>query len=550
MILADWSWTICRLGPGPPLSARSSDLMTSGYVPDPALKNQPFSRQQWLVILAVTLLAALLRMLELGEWSFWIDEAHTWRDATMPLAGDSGFMSTDRRMYSLPFFLLRFLFGVGALGFDEWSVRLPFALIGIATVPLLAVCGRRLVGPWPAVFAACLLAVSPWHIFWSQNARGYVMVVLGSVLLMHRLHVLLQTGRARDLLLSGLFAAFAMGSHATAATLVLAFVGFLVVRSANRTRFGGLTVVVLALLLAGPVPWLVKHYGLFAKFFEAKSNTSPLHWFETVVYYFRPSLLLTVLLAMLAAPRLLGRTRALYLGCMLVVPMFALTAVGSQLAKVTARYAICTLPAAMLLAGFLIAVVTRRIGQLPGLSKSRRWLLAGVLPALVVGDFLQLDVAYFTQQHGQRGQWRAASQFVREQAQERGRSGARVLSVNHPTMLYYLRPRHWFVGDQDPHPEMDVSAVLFWRFSKGEDNDENKLHEPGVEAHFQWHLKRAARNDQMFAVVITLPALREKDKTGQFEAVLKRDFELALYLPTWVGPKDESIYVYLPRRTE
>lgn len=550
MILVDCSRTIRRLRPGPHLSAHSSDLMTSGYVPDPALKNLPFSRQQWLVILAATLLAALLRMLHLGEWSLWIDEAHTWRDATMPLDGDGGFMSTDRRLYSLPFFLLRFLFGIGVIGFDEWSVRLPFALIGIVTVPLLAVCGRRLVGPWPAVFAACLLAVSPWHIFWSQNARGYVMVVLGSVLLMHRLHVLIHTGRARDLLLSGLFAAFVVGSHATAATLVLAFVGFLVVHYAMRTRFGGVTVVLMALLLAGPVPWLVKHYGLFSEFVEAKSETSPLHWFETVAYYFRPSLLLTVLLAMLAAPKLLGRTRALYLGCMLVVPMFALTAIGSQLAKVTARYAICTLPAAMLLAGFLIAVVSRRIGQLPELPRGRRWLLAGVLPALVVGDFLRLDVAYFTEQHGQRGQWRDAAQFVRERAQERGHAGVRVLSVNHPTMLYYLRPRHWFVGDTDPHPDMDVSAVVSWRFEKGLDHNDQKLHEPGVEEHFKWHRRLAERHDQMFAVMFKLPELREHDKTGEFEAVLKRDFELALYLPTWVGPKDESIYVYLPRMTE
>ena len=54
----------------------------------------------------------------------------------------------------------------------------------------------------------------------------------------------------------------------------------------------------------------------------------------------------------------------------------------------------------------------------------------------------------------------------------------------------------------------------------------------------------------MFAVVVTLPELREHDQAGKFEEVLKRDFELALYLPMWVGPKDQSIYVYLPKKTE
>ena len=524
--------------------------MTSGYVPDPEQQSLSFSRQQWLLILAVTLLAGALRLLQLGEWSFWIDEAHTWRDATMLLDGEGSFMSTQRRMYPLPFLLLRFLLSVGVLGHDEWSLRLPFALIGIVTVPLLAVCGRRLVGTWPAVLAACLLALSPWHIFWSQNARGYGLVVLGSVLLMHRMHVLFCNGRGSDLLLTALFAVLAIGSHPGSATLLLAFAGFLVLRYAFRTRFGFVVVVILALLLAVPLPWLVKHYGLFSMFIAAKSDISPLHWFQTVAYYFRPSLLVTILLAMVCAPKLMGRTRTLFLVCMLVVPMFVFTAVGSQLVKVTARYAICTLPVVMLLASFIIVEVARQIGQLPGLPRSRRWLLAGVLPALVVGDFLKLDVSYFTDQNGQRGLWRDAAVFIREQVERRDRVGVRLLSVNHPTMLYYLRPWHWLPGEIDPYPNTKVSAVVHWLFEGGVDHLGYKLHEPGVEAHFEWHMRNAERKGQMFAVVVTLPELREHDQAGKFEEVLKRDFELALYLPTWVGPKDQSIYVYLPKKTE
>tara|TARA_R110002096_G_scaffold277082_1_gene471135 strand:+ start:3003 stop:4577 length:1575 start_codon:yes stop_codon:yes gene_type:complete len=524
--------------------------MPPGSTPDPTLKNKPFTQRQWFVILAATVVAAVLRMLYLGEWSLWIDEAHTWRDATMPLEGEGGFMNEQRRLYPLPFFLLRFLFGIGVLGFDEWSLRLPFALIGLVTVPVLAICGRRLVGRWPAVFAACLLAVHPWHIFWSQNARGYGMVVLGSILFLHRVHVLYGSGRAKDLLLAAAFLVLAAASHPTAAALVVGFLGFLYVRWALRKRYGGLAILLFAGFVAGPLPWLVNHYELFTDFREAKSEVSLLHWVETVAYYFRPSVLLAVLLSMLIAPRLLGANRALYLVCMLLVPMGAFTAVGGQLAKVTARYAICTLPVTLLLAGLLIGEVAQRIGQLSELARGRKWLLAGVLPALVAGDLLLLDVAYYTDQHGQRGLWRQAAQFVREQSESRGLAGARVLTVNHPTLLYYLRPRHWFVQDSDPHPDMTVQAIVDWRFVKGIDHNDMKLHEPGAEAHFAWHQSRAKFYDQMFAVVITLPALREVDRDGQFEATLKRDFELALYLPTWVGPKDESIYVYLPKKTE
>jgi 4-amino-4-deoxy-L-arabinose transferase-like glycosyltransferase len=523
--------------------------MSLGSIPDSGFASAPFLRQHWWVIGLATLVAAALRMLELGEWSLWIDEAHTWRDATMPLTGENGFMESQRRFYPAPFLLLRFLFGAGVLGYDEWSVRLPFALMGIVSVPLLAICGRRFVGPWPAVWAACLLAINPWHIFWSQNARGYVMVVLGSVLAMHRMHVLFGSGRARDLLLAAAFVVLTAASHTPAISLAMGFAGFLAVRYVLRRRSlaGWLSLVVLALFLFG-LPSIIRHYDLFSRFIEAKSDVAPLHWFETVAYYFRPSVLLLVLLAMFAAPRLIGANRALYLTCLVVVPMLALTSVGSQLVKVTARYAICTLPAMTLLVALLVTEVVQRMGRTEHLPRMRAWLLAGLLPGLLVSDYLQLDVAYFANQHGQRARWREAAQFVQQQAKLRGLAGVRTLSVNQPTLFYYLRPRHWFVGDVDPHPDVDVQAILSWRFVKGEDKDGQVLHEPGVAAHFAWHLRAADRQRQLFAVLITLPSLREKDQTGEFEATLRRDFELALYLPAWVGPKDESIYVYLPKK--
>ena len=262
---------------------------------------------------------------------------------------------------------------------------------------------------------------------------------------------------------------------------------------------------------------------------------------------------------MLVAPRLLGRIRALYLACLLVVPLLALTSVGSQLSKVTARYALCALPVVLLLTGLVLVEFARRCAQMR-LSRARPLWLAAVVPLLVVGDFLHLDYAYFCEQHGQRGRWREAAEFVREQARDQGMSGLRVLSINGPTLLYYLRRRHWFVGDVDPHPDVDVQSILTWRFIKGvegEGDNEVRLHDPGVAAHFEWHRRAAARNHQLFAVLVTMPALREKDSQwpapepqGQFEAMLKREFELALYLPTWIGPKDESIYIYLPRKAQ
>jgi 4-amino-4-deoxy-L-arabinose transferase-like glycosyltransferase len=511
---------------------------------------QPFGRRQWLVILIATLVAAALRLYGLGEWSIWVDEAHTWRDATMPLSGEGGFLQGQRRFYPVPFLLLRFLLGMSAIGYDEWSLRLPFALAGIATVPLLAVCGRRLVGSWSAVFAACLLAINPWHIFWSQNARGYGLAMLGSVLAIYWMHRLFASGTAKDLLLAAMWVVFAGACHPTAVSLIIGFAGFLLVRHALRpsARFGLVTVLIGVLCLLGPLPWLVKYYGLFSDFQDAKGNPSLRHWVETVAFYFRPSVLMLGLLAMLLAPKSLGRDRALYLTCLVLAPMLVISSVGTQLVKVTARYAICTLPVLMLLAGFAIAEVGVRVRALPNMSEGRAWLLSAVLPALVACDYLRLDLLYYSSEQGQRARWREASQFVRDAAAERGADGIRLLTTNQPTMLYYLRQRHWFVSEADPHPDMYVESIERWRFADGVDALGNTLHEPGADNHLAWHIDNAASGERLFAVVLTMPELRESDRDSQLIAALEREMELALYLPVWVGPKDQGVYVYLPKR--
>jgi uncharacterized membrane protein len=58
---------------------------------------------------------------------------------------------------------------------DEAPYRLPSALFGILTVPLLFLAGRRLVGARAAFTAAVLLALSSWHMFYSQHARMYAL---------------------------------------------------------------------------------------------------------------------------------------------------------------------------------------------------------------------------------------------------------------------------------------------------------------------------------------------------------------------------------------
>ena len=523
--------------------------MTSA-APDPHLQTlAPFTRRHWLWIGIATMLGAVLRLWGLGDWSFWVDEGHTWRDATMPLTGDEGFLQSDRVRYGVPFFLLRLLLGLGLVGYDEASVRLPFALIGVVTVPAMALCGRRLVGAWPAVVAAGLLAVNPWHIFWSQNARGYGLALLMAVAATHRVYCWRQSGRALDLALALLAMGLAATSHPTALMLTAAFCGYLLVRwglqrtegFSTRAFAASLFVGLLALVLAPLLIAELNARGMlpFGGFMRAKADPSLRHFVETALFYFRPATLLVGVLGMAVAPRLLGRDRALFLICMSVLPLLVLTGVSASLVKVTARYGLCALPVLIWLISALLVHVAARL-------RATSVPLALLLPGVMVVDALRMDVAYFTVQHGQRARWGEAAAFVRAEAERRGLEGVYAVTVNEPAMEYYLRPKHWFLMDHDPHPGFRVQVLLGLTIDGGTDRDGNKLHDPGAAAHLGW-LRQQCGEDQLFAVLVTRPELREQDPSGAFEALLEREFELSLHLPCWVGPKDESVYVYLPR---
>ncbi|MEC9047812.1 MAG: glycosyltransferase family 39 protein [Planctomycetota bacterium] len=509
-----------------------------------------FDRRQWMCLAAITVLAAALRLAGLGAWSFWVDEGHTWRDATMPLTGEGGFLATDRVRYGVPFLMLRLLLGLGLTGYDEASVRLPFALIGIATVPMMAVCGRRLVGAWPAVVAAGLLAINPWHIFWSQNARGYGLALLMCVIALHRAYRWRETRGALDLLLLAGAIGLAATSHPTAMMLMVAFVGFEVVRwgvartsSFSKRAVGAAVFAIVSAVVL--LPLMIRELddaGLmpFRGFMRAKASPSLRHFLETTLFYFRPATLLAAALGMLVAPRVIGRDRSLYLACMAVVPLLVLSGVSASLVKVTARYGLCALP---VLTWLVAALIMYLAAQLRGRSPWLAWLL----PALLVADAVRMDVDYYTTQYGQRARWREAAEFVKREAERRGCEGVYAVTVNEPAMEYYLRPKHWFLMDHDPHPGYRVRVLLGLTIDGGTTTQGEKLHDPGAGAHLAW-LREQCGPDALMPVMVTLPELREQDPSGEFEGLLKREFELGLHLPCWVGPKDESVYVYLPRR--
>lgn len=126
-------------------------------------------------ILWIGLLALGLRLVRLTFQPLWWDEGWSLYFATTDVGAMLKLTAVDIHP---PFYYLLLHLWTLLLGSSPLAVRLLSVLVGTATVPMLYATGRRLLGEKGGLLAAFLLAVSPFHIYYSQEVRMYALVTL------------------------------------------------------------------------------------------------------------------------------------------------------------------------------------------------------------------------------------------------------------------------------------------------------------------------------------------------------------------------------------
>jgi len=151
------------------------------------------SSSHWL-LLAITTGALALRLLHLNA-DLWLDEITPILSyGHMPvLYVVTSYISSNNHLLNTLLLKLAIAF----FGEQEWAVRLPAVLFGIATIPAIYWVSRLALPRRGSLCVAALLAVSYHHIFFSQNARGYTAYLFFSVLSSGLLVKGLQEDRAR-----------------------------------------------------------------------------------------------------------------------------------------------------------------------------------------------------------------------------------------------------------------------------------------------------------------------------------------------------------------
>jgi uncharacterized membrane protein len=133
-------------------------------------------------LLAAAVVVVVLAGLALRFWTrsdLWLDEALTVDIARLPLHDLHAFL---RRDGAPPLYYVLLHVWMGWFGTSDLAVRSLSGVIGVITLPLVWVAGRRLGGPTVAVAALVLLATSPFAVRYDTETRMYALVVLLTLL--------------------------------------------------------------------------------------------------------------------------------------------------------------------------------------------------------------------------------------------------------------------------------------------------------------------------------------------------------------------------------
>jgi mannosyltransferase len=151
--------------------ARSDAAVAARTSRTPRLASIP--AETWLVA-GVVGVGAALRFATLGGQSYWFDEAQAAHEFHLSLASMLSSMvghETNPPLYFVLGWVWGHVFGTG-----EVALRSLSALAGTVVVLLAYLCGRELVSHRAGVVAAALVAVNPFLIWYSQEAREYMLL--------------------------------------------------------------------------------------------------------------------------------------------------------------------------------------------------------------------------------------------------------------------------------------------------------------------------------------------------------------------------------------
>lgn len=162
-----------------PAAAESSPTRAYARIMRGASLRQPRpGKWELLALAAIVLVGAALRIYLLGDKSLWLDELNLLRSsyASGDWLAPFGLSILDHPPGYMV--ILRIMMHVSQ---SEWWLRLPAMLTSVVALAALWGLARVMFGPLAGIFAAFILALSPMHLRYAQEAHSYGLYGLLSI---------------------------------------------------------------------------------------------------------------------------------------------------------------------------------------------------------------------------------------------------------------------------------------------------------------------------------------------------------------------------------
>lgn len=377
---------------------------------------------QIVLLSVIVAFSAALRFWNLGQWSFWIDEVFTVRDAQ-----NLSLNSLQSIPNPIPYLAVKL--SILIAGNSEWGSRLIPCLVGIATIPAVFGLGRTLFNWQVGLLSSAFVACSSWHLFWTQNARYPVFTFLFAVLTAWFFYLSLKRD-STFLTIAALACCLCLIlSHTLSVVIVPALGAYAIIcllENSNRKRWINLLIFFIPFAL--PVLALalpeVRGY-LFSGWGRNEWQRSPLYIVLTLVQGVSVPIAVTAFFGCVATP--FNRSTR-FLLCYAGIPL-ALFLVASQFQNVAGYYLFWTTSAYFIFA----AVACEQVWKV---TEEKSGSIIGILlPCVLVVTLLSQVYLYFSIENGGRPKWREAFAAIKAET----RSIDKVV-LSEPEMGRYYLP--------------------------------------------------------------------------------------------------------------
>lgn len=194
------------------------------------------------ILISILVFGGILRFYHIDFQSVWLDEIHTLNEANPSLSWSqfyNSLLASDPHP-PLYFIAIRILFSI--FGYETLVLRLFSSILGIASLYAIYILGKEMINKNVGLIAAFLLSINYFHLYYSQDGRPYIFLVLFTTLSFYKLIIFIKAPNKKNAVWYGISAALMIYGHffgllALFTQYVILLFFFIIEKKQNRLRF-------------------------------------------------------------------------------------------------------------------------------------------------------------------------------------------------------------------------------------------------------------------------------------------------------------------------